>query len=241
MKNNKKLLIISAILVLIIIIIAAFVFVKKSASQSGGANRDLASFDAADSAPAAHAYTVAKVPSLVKDDKMFGQAGAPLKIFAYEDYASIYSANLADTLEKIRAEAGDRIALIVRPYFKNSPDAQAAAVAVDCAGRQGKWQEMRALLFARAKQQQAGNMDWQAYARQLGLRENDFQSCLTNEVKSGTIEQAIQGAAAYGVQGAPTLFVGGDMIIGARPYDDFTDSNGDKIAGLKKVVAAKLQ
>ena len=243
MKIDKKSWLVGAILVVVIIIIAAFVFVKKSASQNdnGSAHPGVASVNSGHTAVAAHSYIAVKTPTLATGDHILGDASTPLKIFVYEDYSSLYSANLADTLNKILAADGNRLALIVRPYGQNSPAAQLAARAVDCAGAQGKWQAMRTALFVQAKKQPAGNFDFSANARQIGLDENSFAVCLTNEEKSGTIEQATRAAVAYGVQGAPTMFIGDDMIIGARPYEDFTDSNGDKIAGLKSVVDAKLQ
>jgi protein-disulfide isomerase len=236
MKINKKLSVIGVILVATIIIIS-FIFVKRSASLVDSSQ----SWADINQGVAARSYIANKAPVPESGDKIFGDAGAALKIFVYEDYASVYSANLADTMEKIKAETGGRLALIVRPYFQSSPDGKAAALAVSCAGEQEKWKEMRALLFARAKNQQAGNLDFPAYARQIGLNENRFQDCLTNQEKLGTIEQATRAAENYGVQGAPTMFVGDEIILGARPYDDFTDSNGDKIAGLKRIIDERLQ
>ena len=110
-----------------------------------------------------------------------------------------------------------------------------------CAGEQGKWQEMRALLFAKVKNQQSDNLDWEAYAKQIALNENNFQTCLTNQKKSGTIEQEVRAAVNNGVQGAPTMFIEDEIILGARPYDDFVDSSGDKVIGLKNLIDSKLQ
>ena len=48
-------------------------------------------------------------------------------------------------------------------------------------------------------------------------------------------------AANFSVYGAPTVFIGEEMIVGARPYSNFTDSNGDEIEGLKQVIARQLK
>lgn len=189
----------------------------------------------------AQSYLASNIPSLQDTDKIFGSGKAPLKIFVYEDYTSPYSAALADTLDRIKAESGDNLALVVRPYVvNNSLFAAEAARAVDCAGEQGKWREMRALLFVKAKNLQDARADLTSYVQQIGLNNDKFQLCLTNAEKSGKIEKAATEAENYSVQGAPTIFIGDDMILGARPYDDFTDSNGDKIEGLKTVIARKL-
>ncbi|NCQ13130.1 hypothetical protein AUJ26_02225 [Candidatus Falkowbacteria bacterium CG1_02_37_21] len=235
MKKNKKLFVSGVALAVIIVVIAIFFFARKSASVSKAPVNHLSGDSSA------MTYLALQEPILESDDRVFGDAKAALKIFVYEDYASIYSANLADTLEKIRGEVGDRLSLIVRPYFSSSLDSRLAASVMACAGEQGKWQEMRALLFAKVKNQQADNLDWEAYAKQIALNENNFQTCLTNREKSGTIEQEVRVAENEGVQGAPTMFIGDEIILGARPYDDFVDSSGDKVIGLKNLIENKLQ
>ena len=186
-------------------------------------------------------YLASGTPTVKDGDKMFGDKDAVLPIFVYEDYSNKYSADLADTLDKIKAESGDKVAVVVRPFaLANSVSAAKLAMAVDCAGEQGKWKEMRALLFAQAKNQQLLSDNLDNYVSQLELKADDFNTCLTNVEKSGKIEQSVAEAQKYGVQGAPTMFIGGEMVLGARPYEDFVDSNGDKIAGLKSVVAGKI-
>lgn len=190
----------------------------------------------------AQSYVAAASPTLQDDDKIFGSKNAPLKIFVYEDYTNAYCANLADTLDRIKAESGNQVTIIVRPYvLKNSSLSLQAAIAVDCAGDQGKWVAMRALLFAQAKNKQVAAVNFNDYARQIGLDANKFAVCLTNKQKSEKIEQLVSAAETYKVQGAPTMFIGAEMILGARPYEDFVDSNGDKIQGLKTLVMGKLE
>lgn len=190
--------------------------------------------------PHSQSYAVSASPVLRDTDKIFGSVDAPLKVFVYEDYTNIFSASLADTLDRIKAEAGDQLAIIIRFYFKDTPLALKAAAAVDCAGEQGKWVQMRALLFARAKNHQSLTPDFSDYIKQLDLNGQNFSACLTNTEKSGKIEKSAAEAETYKVQGTPTIFVGDEMIIGARPYDNFVDSNGDSIEGLKAVIDKKL-
>ncbi len=238
-KNKVHLLPTGVALVLIVIVlIIVFESARKSAPAEYGAAPIAAD---GSSGVKAQSYLASQAPVVRPNDKIFGSASAPLKVFVYEDYTNPYSAALADTLEKISVEVGNKLALVIRPFaLSNSSSAIQAAAAVDCAYAQGKWREMRALLFARAKNQQAGSADFASYAKQIGLNDYNFQACLTNEEKSGKIEQSIEEAKTYSVQGAPTLFIGSEMILGARPYADFTDSNGDKIEGLKTVIQKKL-
>jgi protein-disulfide isomerase len=239
MKKNYWYLVIAALVVLAIVI--TFVIIRSSQQPAPGSeignDQEIIPINGVQ----AQTYLASGTPTLKDDDRIFGSEKAALPIFVYEDYSSPYSAALADTLDKIQAESGNQVAVVVRPYIvSNSVSSLQLAVAVDCAGEQGKWKEMRALLFAQAKNQQLLADNLPNYVAQLELDDDDFTACLTNPEKSEKIEQSVAEAQGYGVQGAPTLFIGGEMIIGARPYEDFTDSNGDKIVGLKTVVASKV-
>jgi len=190
----------------------------------------------------AQSYAADKSPEFVDGDWVFGSSGAVVRIFVYEDYSNPYSAVLADTLDKIRSEFKKQTAIIVRPYvLENSAFSFEAALAMDCAAEQGNWEEMRTILFNQVKNQQAAAANINEYAEQAGLNKDKFSACLTNNQKSGKIEQAEADAVNYGVQGAPTIFIGDEMILGARPYGDFIDSNGDKIEGLRTVIMKKLE
>jgi len=190
----------------------------------------------------AQSYVAYKIPSLNSDDKILGSKDAPLKIFVYEDTSNLYSARLADTLDKLYAEMPSQLAIIFRPFIsKESVLAKEAALAVECAGDENKWIQMRALLFAKTKNTSLAVTDFGKYAEQVGLDKNIFSSCLTNQTKSAKIEKLNSEASGYNVIGAPTIFIDDEMIPGARPYEDYVDSNGDSIEGLKSLIAKKLK
>lgn len=190
----------------------------------------------------AESYEALQRPSWEKDDLVFGVDGTPFKIFVYEDYSDLYSANLADTLEKIRQSAGEEAAIIVRPFIASNSDlSRQAALAVACAAEQGKWKEMRALVFSQVKNQQFETEKIDPALDQLDLDGEEFQTCLTNKEKSERIDKVMAEAKDYSVIGAPTIFVGDEMVPGARPYDDYVDSSGNKIEGLKSMVERKMR
>ena len=234
MKNKKQYLFVIAIIILIAAVVLAF-----SSKQKDKTSEVLP--ETAVAGAAAQTYAVADVPSLRDGDRFFGPAKAPLKIFVYEDYADPYSARLADTLDRLNADFNGRVVIIVRPFIAKSSALSSVAVgALGCASQQGKWKEMRALLFAQVKNNLLAPANFNAYARQIGLDENKFSACLTAAPKSGIMDEIFADQASYGLLGAPTLFVGEEMIPGARPYEDYTDSNGERIEGLRSVVSRQL-
>lgn len=232
LKNKKYLFLVLALVILIIVAVIIIIFHGRGKSGTEPLKRmDIG-------AAQAQTYASGQAPVLKTDDKIFGSTKAPLKIFVYEDYSDLYSAQLAVNLEKALADFGAQLAIVVRPYvLKTSPLSVPAAQAVLCAGEEGKWIPMRALLFVQAKTNRLALANFGAYAKQIGLNETSFGTCLTNSQKSEKIEQSTQEAGQYNVLGAPTMFVGSEMILGARPYENYTDSNGDKIEGLKNVIS----
>lgn len=231
MNSNKKYFFLA---VLVIVLITAIVLGISNSRKNKNINNEEA---VKISGAKTQSYEIKKSPVLNSGDKVYGAENGKLKIFVYEDYANIYSARLADILEKIKLES--EVSIIVRPYFNlNDPLAKSAALAMECAN--DKWLPMRALLFAQVKNNQLNLDNFSANAKQVGLDEEEFKNCLTNPEKSRILEKSLEEARTYSVVAAQTMFIGDELVIGARPYDDYIDSNGDKIEGLKQVVDRKL-
>jgi len=179
----------------------------------------------------------------IKDnDLIIGSEKAPLKIFVYEDYSNPLSANLANTLDQLSQENNGRLAIITRPFvLPGSSLSLDAALAYTCALEVNKGREMRAKLFDLVRENNFSLNIVIEEAKNLKINQDVFSVCLTNQEKSLKLEEEMATAKTNLVLGAPTMFVGDEMILGARPYSDFVDSNGDAIEGLKTVVERKLQ
>ena len=222
------------VVVLVIVLVAAIVLgiVNSRKNKKPIANEQVTIAGAKE-----QSYVANKYPEQIEGDKVFGEKNAKLKIFVYEDYSNLYSAQLADTLDKIKLE-NNNLDIIVRPYVSADALSKNAAVAMACSN--DKWVQMRALLFAQVKNKQINIDNFAANATQVGLNADEFKNCLTNPEISRTIEKSMEETSAYSVLGAPTMFVGDELVIGARPFDDYVDSNGDKIEGLKNLINRKL-
>ncbi len=238
-KNLAKILIPLVILAAAVILI--IVFVRPAKNNANPESAKLLENSPIKEAKA-QSYATTRTPALKADDKVIGSKDAKLKIFVYEDSSSIYSAKLADTLDKLYSDMPSQLAIVVRPFTsKGSNVAKEAALGVECAGEQNKWVQMRALLFAQVKSDSLNLSDFSKYIEQLGLDAKAFLACLTNSTKSAKIEELSREAEGYNVQGAPTIFIGDEMILGARPYGDYVDSNGDSIEGLKTLIEKKIK
>jgi protein-disulfide isomerase len=236
------------IFILILMLIAAFgLTIANFFHNNRGVKNEPAvketALEVKDTVAKSQSYLATAKPELNENDQVLGNKAAALKIFIYEDYDDVYSAQLAETLKQLVSEKGDELTLIFRSYVGASPKSASAALALDCAAASGKWEAMRNALFNGLKKAPADVEAGQEifyYASSLGLNKDEFAACLTNAQKSGRIEQLQLAAAQYKVQGSPVMFIGDEIILGARPYEDYQDSNGDQIEGLKSVVERVL-
>jgi len=99
------------------------------------------------------------------------------------------------------------------------PFAQTAAEAAQCARDQGKFWEYHDKLFA--NQQALGKDQLKQYAKDLGLNEETFNSCLETGKSKAAITEDQKEGAQLGVTGTPAFFVNGRFLNGAVPFEAF--------------------
>jgi len=189
----------------------------------------------------AESFAPASQPTISANEKVIGSTGAVVKVVVYEDYSNIFSADNAENIKKLETEFGNKIVVAVRPYAtREKPMSLSAAMAIECASEQGKWQEMRDGIFNVIK---AGSLNIEGingWAKQIGLDQNKFSNCLTDVTKQGIMLQVAADAQKFSVYGAPTIFINNELVVGARPYEDYTDETGLKIEGLKSLVSRQI-
>lgn len=120
-------------------------------------------------------------------------------------------------VEELRQEYGDRITFVNR-YFPLSAhhNSGTAALAVEAAAQQGKYEQMVAKLFE-TQPEWGGQQDSQApvfrtYAQELGLDLATYDAALADEKTSDRIRADIADGNALGVAGTPTFFLNGKKL-----------------------------
>lgn len=175
------------------------------------------------------------IPPLNKQDHILGQANAKVKMIVYENPNDLYSIALASNLSTVLSENQD-VALAIRYYFpKNDTAAWQNAVALECASQNGKYFEARSWLFDKISKKEP--VSWDEGQRSLGV---NFGTCLNDKKIKTAIEVGLDNAKDTPVFGAPTLFVGSEIITGSRPLDDSDNSAGEKLEGLRNIVKRQL-
>ncbi|MEI6886836.1 MAG: DsbA family protein [bacterium] len=107
-------------------------------------------------------------------------------------------------------------------------NAQKASEAAQCALDQGKYWEMHDKLFK--NQAKIAVADIKGYAKDLGMNETDFNTCLDSGKNATRVSESTATGTTAGVNGTPGFFVGeklsdtkvkGFLIPGAFPYANF--------------------
>jgi len=171
------------------------------------------------------------IPSAMTPTK--GPDHASITMITYTDFLSPASANAAKTIDEVVKKYPEDILLLSKPYPSlANPNAILVHEAAISAGEQGKFWEMRDLLFAhKGTMTQAALLN---YAKQLKLNTKQFLSDLETHRFKNIILQQMQEAKGFGVNNAPTFFINGRKLIGARSVSDLKQVIDDAL-GLRPI------
>lgn len=59
------------------------------------------------------------------------------------------------------------------------------------------------------------------WAKELGLNTNNFNSCLDSDKYKNAVDEDLKSGQTAGVNGTPTFFINGTILVGAQPYEAF--------------------
>jgi protein-disulfide isomerase len=157
---------------------------------------------------------------------------ATIEIVGCVDFDCPYSARGAAMIDQVLG--AKPYAKTVRYHLAHFPlpmhkDAEAAHRAAIAAGEQGKFWEMRALLYEDRKRR--GEAEFVDMANQLGLDAKRFRADLNSSATADKLSEDKQLCAGLGVSGTPTYFVNGRMMRGAVPFERVAEVLDEELAG----------
>ncbi len=166
-----------------------------------------------------------------------GVADAPVTIVEFAEFYCPYCArHLFQTFPKIDEEyiRPGLVKYLFHNLVVHGEVAQLAAQAGECAHAQGHFWEYHDRLFYVIFEEGKGRLgeeDLQAIARELGLDEEAFASCLKSEYARSQVEKDRQVLNELLAQvpeserprsiGTPLFFINGRPLVGAWPYERF--------------------
>jgi protein-disulfide isomerase len=152
-----------------------------------------------------------------------GPADAPVTVVEFTDYQCPFCARAEAALrEEVLPGLGDRVRLVVKhlPLTGIHPWAEDAAVAAECAFRQGQdafWSMHRALYARQAEiTRETLRADVLAAARGRRLDASRLEACLRDRATLDAVRADADEAEALGVTSTPTFFVNGRRVTGAQ-------------------------
>lgn len=169
------------------------------------------------------ALTAGAIPADMSSGTALGAEDAPAVIMEFSDY-------LCPACRQFNGLSGK----LLRQNYANSgsikwisfdfplhPESWAPAMAAQCAKRQGKYWEMKDLLFARVDswgRENNPNRKFVDYARDLGLDSGAFKTCVDGQETVAEVRATRAYGEALGISGTPSIFFNGEYVDRGRDY-----------------------
>jgi protein-disulfide isomerase len=163
-----------------------------------------------------------EMPDLVlpidERDHVLGPLSARYSLVEYGDYESTACRNAVSTVRQLTRELGDDLCFSFRnyPQPKRHPRSQAAAVAVEAAGLQGKFWLMHDRVFDH--QGDLSDRELRELARALPVDMVVFERDIASGEAAERVAEDVELADEDGVGDTPTFFVNGTMHTGLYEF-----------------------
>lgn len=209
MKENKTfVIIIGAVLVASIALIAWASKNKQNSASTGNSTNPT------------------ELAAIVSDDYTIGPATAPVTLIEYLDFECEACGAYFPLVKQLEADYPNELRVVKRyfplPGHKNG---MPAALAVEAAARQGKFNEMHDLLFTEQKnwgeKAAATPAVFEAYAAQLGLNMDQYKKDVASPEVKSRVERDMASGRALGARGTPTFVLNGVRIENPQGIDAF--------------------
>ncbi len=151
--------------------------------------------------------------------ELVGPDTARVKVVEFADFQCPYCRELYLSLETLRNRHAGRLAILYRHFpLSIHPHAFSAAVASECAAKQGKFEPFYRALFEH--QDSIGITTWEQFAKKAGLSDvAAFDRCRSDPLIQTRVNQDAAAARSIGVAGTPVLVVRDQVVLGAMSVD----------------------
>lgn len=147
-----------------------------------------------------------------------GDSTAKVRIVEFTDLECPFCARFHEHYRSVRDSLGSAVSLLILPFpIPGHRFARPAALAAECAARQGRYGQFHDVVFA--KQDSLGLKSWTGFAAEAGVSDTlVFRSCVATNTRSERIDSAFATGQRVGVAGTPTVFIEG-WRYDQPPYD----------------------
>lgn len=168
-----------------------------------------------------------KVDVAIGNLPILGNKNAKVTIIEFADYQCPFCSKwFTDVEAKIIKDYVDtgKVKFAYRDYAFLGDESKSSAQATRCANDQGKFWEFHDYLFNHQNGENQGAFsadNLKGFASTLGLSADQFNSCMDSGKYAKAVDDDLAAGQKAGVQGTPTAFVNGQILVGAQPYDAF--------------------
>ena len=153
-----------------------------------------------------------------------------VKIVEYSDFQCPYCTRFHNTMNEVKDFYGDRVEIEFKHFPLDSihKNARSAAEASECAREQGKFWEFADELFA--NQRSIKDEYYSVVAFKIGLDEKKFKECVDERRYKSKVETDQVEGKKIGVKGTPGSTINGELIKGAKPFEDLKEIIDKKLS-----------
>lgn len=152
---------------------------------------------------------------LLTGAKVHGSSSAKATIVVFNSFSCGYCAKARVVLNQVVQKYGKEVRIAFKHYNRGEGDVK-AAMALECAGAQGRHWQMYNTIFEKGM-----TADFSAYAPLTGLNQQQFKQCMANpQTRTTTMQQTAEGRS-LGITGTPAFVINGDVMVGFRPFEAF--------------------
>ncbi len=218
-KQNKDYILPASIIVAAVLISGSIIYLvggSKNNAGTGGTGQNPSVDDS--------------LKGATSQDVILGDPKAPVTVIVYGDYQCPFCGRFFSTTEQLVREnyvKSGKVKIVARNFQFLGAESELAGQAASCAKEQSNfWAYHDAIYNAEIKdgKENNGNLNKALFveiAKNVGLDVNKFTSCYDSGKYADSIKQETQTAAALGVNSTPTIFVNGQIVKGALPYEQF--------------------
>jgi protein-disulfide isomerase len=181
--------------------------------------------------------------TVLSDDYTRGAENAPVTLMEYLDFECEACSAYSPLIKQLEQGFPDTLRVVSRyfplPGHKNGLP---AALAVEAAARQDKYNEMHDLLLIEqvswGEKQITNPAMFEDYAQQLGLDMEQFRKDANSQEALDRVQRDVNSGTELGITGTPTFFLNGKKIKNPQSYEAFQKLITDELGKVEKQKSA---
>ena len=157
-------------------------------------------------------------------DHAQGRMDAQVVLVQYGDYQCPACGEAEPVARELRRQTGADLCFVFRnfPLGEAHPDAVAAAIVAEYAGRHGRFWEAHDALYA--NQDRLGEDLYVQIAQALRLPLDGLRDALAGGPEADRVEADFEGGVRSGVNGTPCFFINGRIFQVEASFEELSDA-----------------